>query len=358
MPLHNNLAPDRMRLLGKQWLVVGVLLCVTVNLLLLDGVKQTLGQQRQQGHGPAAEEAGADPALIGCPWLSPGEGRDQRPDPGRLRIATFNAEWLFDGLDDPSHVPWADPAAAQTHLVQVAEEVAALDADVLNLVEVEGCFMLQRLLAALPPAQRERLAPFVIKGSDSATRQQVGLVSTIAPTGPLRRTEGRAAWPVPGSACGYRGEGSKSAGVSKHWWGVWSIPGLSAELLVVGAHLKARPTEPRSCAQREAQASVLAELVRQEGFEAGRHVVLMGDLNDHDGEVPDAEGNAPTSAVLRMLSSELGLHRYTLPSLLPPGLGPCHHHLSSARCSVSAPGQHPKLAFTVAAALLTVSRSG
>ena len=43
MPLHNNLAPDRMRLLGKQWLVVGVLLCVTVNLLLLDGVKQTLG---------------------------------------------------------------------------------------------------------------------------------------------------------------------------------------------------------------------------------------------------------------------------------------------------------------------------
>ena len=154
MPLHNNLAPDRMRLLGKQWLVVGVLLCVTVNLLLLDGVKETLGRQRQQqgdGDGPA-EEAGGDPALIGCPWLSPGEARDQRPDPGRLRIATFNAEWLFDGVDDTSHVPWADdPAAAQTHLVRVAEEVAALDADVLNLVEVEGCFMLQRLLAALPP---------------------------------------------------------------------------------------------------------------------------------------------------------------------------------------------------------------
>ena len=315
MPLHNNLAPDRMRLLGKQWLVVGVLLCVTVNLLLLDGVKQSLGRQRQQvdddGSGP---EAGGDPALIGCPWLSPGEGRDQRPDPGRLRIATFNAEWLFDGVDDPSHVPWAHPAAAQTHLVRVAEEVAALDADVLNLVEVEGCFMLQRLLEALPPAQRERLTPFVIKGSDSATRQQAGLVSTIAPTGPLRRTEGRAEWPVPGSACGYRGEGGKSTGVSKHWWGVWSVPGLSAELLVVGAHLKAFPTEPRSCSRREAQASVLAELIQQEGSGAGRHVVLMGDLNDFDGEVPDAEGNVPTSAVLRMLSSGLGLHR----SLSPP----------------------------------------
>ena len=322
MPLHNNLAPDRMRLLGGQWLVVGVLLCVTVNLLLMDGVKQTLGRQRQQEHGPA-EEAGGDPALIGCPWLSPGDGRDQRPDPGRLRIATFNAEWLFDGVDDPSHVPWPDPAAAQTHLVRVAEEVAALDADVLNLVEVEGCFMLQRLLAALPLAQRERLTPFVIKGSDSATRQQAGLVSTLAPTGPLRRTEGRATWPIPGSACGYRGEGGKSTGVSKHWWGVWSVPGLSAELLIVGAHLKARPTEPRSCAQREAQASVLAELVRQEGFEAGRHVVLMGDLNDFDEEVPDAEGNTPTSAVLRMLSSELGLHRYS-PVPSTPGFGPWH----------------------------------
>ena len=93
------------------------------------------------------------------------------------------------------------------------------------------------------------------------------------------------------------------------------------QLLIVGAHLKARPTEPRSCAQREAQASVLAELVRQEGFEAGRHVVLMGDLNDFDDEVPDAEGNAPTSAVLRMLSSELGLHRYS-PVPSTPGFGP------------------------------------
>ena len=191
--------------------------------------------------------------------------------------------------------------------------MAALDADVLNLVEVEGCFMLQRLLAALPPAQRERLTPFVIKGSDSATRQQTGLVSTLAPTGPLRRTEGQKAWPVPGSACGYSGE-AKSTDVSKHWWGVWSVPGLSSELLVVGAHLKAFPTEPRSCARREAQASVLAELIQQEGSGAGRHVVLMGDLNDFDGEVPDAEGNVPTSAVLRMLSSGLGLHR----SLSPP----------------------------------------
>ena len=76
----------------------------------------------------SAPEAGGDPALIGCPWLSPGEARDQRPDPGRLRIATFNAEWLFDGVGDPSHVPWADPAAGQTHLVQVAEEVASASA--------------------------------------------------------------------------------------------------------------------------------------------------------------------------------------------------------------------------------------
>ena len=306
MPLHNNLAPDRMRLLGKQWLVVGVLLCVTVNLLLL-GVTQTLGR-----HGPAAEH-GADLALIGCPWW-PGLGRDQRPDPGRLRIATFNAEWLFDGVNDTSHVAWlTDPASAQAHLAQVAAEVAAVDADVMNLVEVEGCFMLQRLLAALPPAQRELFTPFLVKGTDSVTHQQAGLVSTLAPTGPLRRTEGQKTWPVPGSACGYSGE-AKSTDVSKHWWGVWSVPGLSSELLVVGAHLKAFPTEPRSCARREAQASVLAELIQQEGSGAGRHVVLMGDLNDFDGEVPDAEGNVPTSAVLRMLSSGLGLHR----SLSPP----------------------------------------
>lgn len=40
-----------------------------------------------------------------------------------------------------------------------------------------------------------------------------------------------------------------------------SMAGLGGkELLIVAAHLKARPNEPKSCAQREAQAAVLAKV--------------------------------------------------------------------------------------------------
>jgi hypothetical protein len=107
------------------------------------------------------------------------------------------------------------------------------------------------------------------------------------------------------------GIGSKSTGVSKHYWTVFDVPGVHSatsclrprlrflldsrrvagmarkvivqrsstvgrtdaeafahrdaglggkELLIVAAHLKARPNEPKSCAQREAQAAVLARV--------------------------------------------------------------------------------------------------
>lgn len=52
-----------------------------------------------------------------------------------------------------------------------------------------------------------------------------------------------------------------------------SMAGLGGkELLVVAAHLKARPNEPKSCAQREAQAAVLAKVrVRSRTFVLPHH---------------------------------------------------------------------------------------
>lgn len=256
------------------------------------------------------------PAHIGCPLSDraasyPAGWRvapDRRPDPTVLRIATFNAEWLFDGVDDsPKHVPWQGAAAGEAHLQKVAAVVASLDADILNVVEVEGCFMLHRLVEALPSVkQRRDYAPYLAPGQDSATRQQIGLVTKLSPTVPPQRTEAREGYPRAGSGCGWSEPlGSKTTGVSKHYWSVFAVPGLGKELLVVGAHLKARPNEPRSCAQREAQAAVLAEVVREQSH--GRHIVLLGDLNDFDPGVPDSSRNAPTSNVLRQLSGDLGL---------------------------------------------------
>ena len=77
---------------------------------------------------------------------------DRRADKTRLRIASFNAEWLFafgDRVRCPgAQCTWPDLAAAREHFVLVAQLVAKLDADMLHLNEVEDCRALGLLMDA------------------------------------------------------------------------------------------------------------------------------------------------------------------------------------------------------------------
>ena len=246
-----------------------------------------------------------DPAHVACEALAPLD-KDTRADKSVLRVATFNAEWLFDGVDDPK-APWSGPADAWGHLRRVAAEVRAADADILNVAEVEGCFMLHRLAAEVSRQQAHaggargpRYTPHLAKGTDTSTRQQLGLLSRLAPRLGPARTERRESYHRRGA-----GARRRTTGVSKHYWAVFDVPGLGKELLVVAAHLKARPTDPASCAQREAQAAVLHALVEE--HRVGRHVIVMGDMNDFDPDVADASGSTPTSGVVRLLGKQLGL---------------------------------------------------
>ena len=69
---------------------------------------------------------------------------------------------------------------------------------------------------------------------------------------------------------------------------------------MISAHLIAIPTDPARCAQREAQATILRQVV--DGFlEKQIEVIVIGDMNDYDGDVPDVNGNKPISRVLRIL---------------------------------------------------------
>lgn len=118
-----------------------------------------------------------EPTHISCPMgdrtanTPPGRvPADRRSDVSRLRVATFNVEWLFDGVDDSAKfVPWQGATAADAHLHDVASAVGTLDADILNLVEVEGCFMLHRLIDSLPHSpQHAAYEPYLAAGSVSA----------------------------------------------------------------------------------------------------------------------------------------------------------------------------------------------
>ena len=63
-----------------------------------------------------------------------------------------------------------------------------------------------------------------------------------------------------------------------------------------GVHFKAIPTQPSSCAQREAQATVIAQMVAVD-LAAGREVVVTGDFNDFSAVDRDVQGNVRTSHI-------------------------------------------------------------
>ena len=86
--------------------------------------------------------------------------------------------------------------------------------------------------------------------------------------------------------------------MSKHFWTRISVSGRYVS--VIGAHLKANPTQPSSCAQREAQVEVLRAIAKAR-YDAGDAVIVAGDLNDYSDRHVDAGNNSPTSKVLKRL---------------------------------------------------------
>lgn len=228
---------------------------------------------------------------------------DRRSTKNTFRLAQFNVEWLFvdqntGSMDCPgTDCPWWNSTAANTHLSSIVSVLKDLDADMINFCEVEGCDELNMILTQLPAESGYK--PYLKKGTDTSTGQNVGMLTRVDPLVDLYRTEQRAYYPVPGSACGYAGS-SGTTGVSKHYITTARVGDVN--VAIVGAHLLAYPTDPTRCAEREAQAAVLRTVV--DAYQAdGYDIVIIGDMNDFDGSSDsiDRNGNMPTSRALSIL---------------------------------------------------------
>lgn len=212
------------------------------------------------------------------------------PSTGGIRIATFNVEFLFDGIEPEgaADFPWkGDTVAAANHRRGVAAIIRQLNADVLVLQEVEHAEVLQSMV-------NESLADlgyevYYVPGRDTFTRQDIGILSRL-PIDEIGRTDERA--PVAG--------GRETYGVSKNMWARLQIGEIPTT--IIGLHLLARPSDTRRTAQREAQAQVIAQLIRRE-IDEGREVIVIGDFNDFDPTIPDRAGSVPIARTLAILKS-------------------------------------------------------
>lgn len=212
------------------------------------------------------------------------------PQADGLRLATFNAEFLFDGLDKEGQASFdwkGDPVLARAHRDSVARVIRALDADVLMMQEVENIETLEMLI-------RESLmdlgyTAYLVNGQDNFTGQDVGLLSRL-PVDEVGRTNERV----------QVGTTRQQYGVSKNLWARLDLGGIPTTL--IGVHFLARPDDVERKPRREAQAEVIRRLVEQEVL-SGRAVAVLGDFNDFDDATPDRAGSLPITSVLATIRS-------------------------------------------------------
>lgn len=205
-----------------------------------------------------------------------------------LRLATFNTEFLFDGLDGEGQASFAwkgDPELARAHRDAVGEVIRLINADVLMLQEVEHLGVLEMMIEESLAGMGYRA--YLVDGRDTFTGQDVGLLSRI-PVDEVGRTDERVT--VPGTRQPY--------GVSKNMWARLDLGGVPTTL--IGVHFLARPDDVSRKPQRETQAEVIRRLVVQE-MEAGRAVAVLGDFNDFDPDILDRAGSTPITNVLETI---------------------------------------------------------
>ena len=231
-----------------------------------------------------------------CPVVSKIE--DRRKNKNTLRFVQYNVEWLFVDYYEPMNCPgsgctWHSTEDALTHLNYVSSIINNLNPDIINLCEVEGCDELNMLVSEL----NNNYVPYLIKGTDSATGQNVGMLTKVDPLINLYRSEEKINYPIKGTKCGnYTINGTE--GVSKHY--ITEYKFNSINIALIGIHLLAIPTDPNRCVQREAQAQVIQNIIYSY-IERGYEIILMGDMNDYDNEISDIKNSKPTSRVLDFL---------------------------------------------------------
>jgi len=209
----------------------------------------------------------------------------------QLSIMTYNAEFLWDGREPEEGIssikfPWkGKPAAADAHMKAIANVIRRNNPDIVNLVEVENLQTLKYFNKKFLSSQNYQ--PYLVKGRDTITGQDVALLSRIAPE--IIARENRK---------GKSGKVTKS--VSKNYYAKFEINGQ--KLALIGIHFLANPSSKGRKNKRQAQSDAIRQLaldLRKDGYLP----IILGDFNDFDGEVKDRMNSKPLTNVLSQLKT-------------------------------------------------------
>lgn len=221
---------------------------------------------------------------------------DRRVDKSRLVVMTFNVEFMWDGVapeEGQVNFSWKfSQTEAEEHMEEIASVIIRNNPDILNLVEIENEDALNVLNTKFLAGRG--YAVYFVKGTDTFTGQDVGLLTRIDPEGNnIERYTKK----------GQSGSTKKS--VSKNYFAKFDIDGK--KIALVAAHLLARPNSAGRKYKRQAQADAMGD-VAEDLAGAGYEVIILGDFNDYDGRVEDHIDSRPITNVLsRMKRMKFGV---------------------------------------------------
>jgi exonuclease III len=211
----------------------------------------------------------------------------------RLTIMTFNAEFMWDGVEPEQgnvELEWKnDPVKAEARMAKIAEIIRRANPDIVNLVEVENLNALQTLNRKFLASQG--YTAYLVEGRDSYTGQDVGLLSRIAPEGGNVRPDFRK---------GTSGDIDKV--VSKNYNARFVIG--DTKLALIGLHFLAQPDREDRRFERQAQADAIRRMALDH-LHDGYLPVVLGDFNDFDGEENsrDHQGSIPITFVVSSIKA-------------------------------------------------------
>ena len=243
---------------------------------------------------------------------APSAPGDRRTTKSRILLGTFNSGGLFDGVNDtgsfsvwnggaacPGYDPpniLCDAAGASAHLNWLQSLLLNLRADILNINNVEGCTILQTLVAT-QGRNRDGVQAYnaYMEAFTQTDELPVGLITQLDPVADLTRNMSIVHYPMSDTQCGAVARGDAASHYYRTEFQFWGM-----RVALFGLNLPGPPRDPSACSRREAQAKVVQERVQLE-MAAGHEVVVLGDLNDFDGTYPDPNSHVSRSRVLDLL---------------------------------------------------------
>ncbi len=224
-----------------------------------------------------------------------------------FKIMTFNVENLAAPGVKTRLERYRWEIARKALFERVASVIEAMEPDVVNLLEAVSKESVDLLITILHEKGLTEYKGYHIENSDNFTGFDVCVISKIA----LDEIDGKTIrhfgfnedHPYKESFYAKDESGTvrqRTSGISRHALYFMTVNGHKLGFL--GLHLKAQPDDEPSNAQRTNETANAVKIINNEIVKRGYQPIVLGDLNDYDPDVPDADDSRNTmTKVLKSL---------------------------------------------------------